>query len=302
MIQPPPFVAGKTRISLGLVCSIGVGAARGGRSNNEDNYLVCRDGRISWRDGDGEHRTEVAPSASSLVAVADGMGGHEDGEIASAFAVQALSRLYVRPSPEEPEDTLREFLLDAHQRLHARVAVGGKVKMGTTLTVAWVIENRLYWAHVGDSRIYHWRRGRITRVTRDQTRAEFARRDNRTEPSNPQNLSQNFIYGSRGLGNDRGLRIDRGIDTGSFSLQDGDRIVLCTDGLSSRVEDALIADAIRNVPEPAACAVTLTERAMAAQSDDNITALVMRVDRAWDPHDLDPDVGDDDTTLVPPNA
>ena len=79
---------------------------------------------------------EAPPSSDILLAVADGMGGHDDGDLASAAAVQALSRLYLRPAPADPEATLREFLLDAHQRLRTRVSVGGKVKMGTTLTVA----------------------------------------------------------------------------------------------------------------------------------------------------------------------
>jgi protein phosphatase len=289
----------RARVSLGVVCSIGIGPARGGRGRNEDNYLVCRDGRIVWREGDAERVTEVAPSGATLVAVADGMGGHEDGEIASAAAVQAMARLYLYPQPAEPEDALRDYVLDAHRRLHARVAVDGKVKMGTTLTVAWILEDRLYWAHVGDSRLYHWRRGRITRVTRDHTRAEFARRDNRGVPSHGHNLSQNFIYGSRGLGDDREVRVDRGIDTGSLSLQEGDRILLCSDGLSGAVEDALIGDALKQVADPAACVMALMERAIAHESDDNITALLLRVDRLHDPRDPDPDEWGEETTLVP---
>lgn len=289
----------QARMSLGLVCSIGVGAALGGRSENEDNYLVCRDGRIAWREGDAERLTRVAVSPGTLVAVADGMGGHEDGEIASASAVQAMSGLYLQAPPEEPEDALRAFLLDAHRRLHVRHAVGGKVKMGTTLTVAWVLGDRLYWAHVGDSRLYHWRRGRITRVTRDHTRAEFARRDLRSEPSHGHNLSQNFIYGSRGLGDDRDVRVDRGLDTGSFSLQEGDRVLLCSDGLSGAVEDAVIAESLRHVPDPASCVNALLERAIASRSDDNITALLMRVDRVHDPRDPDPEDWGEETTLVP---
>jgi protein phosphatase len=286
------------RYAVGLVCSVGIGEARGGRSRNEDNYLVCRDGRVRWRDGDVEVVSDAPVSSSVMIAVADGMGGHDDGDVASAAAVQALARLYVRPPPPDPEATLRDFLLDAHKRLRARVEVNGKVKMGTTLTAAWIVSGRVYWAHVGDSRLYHWRDGRLVRLTRDQTRGEFARRDGRPAPLHPEHLAQNFIYGSRGLGDDAGLRIDRGVDTGSVALRPGDRVVLCTDGLSGRVEDPWIADLVRNVPEPNACAVTLMERAMANESDDNITAVVLRVDDA-EQVDLDPDEWNDETTLVP---
>lgn len=290
----------QARFSVGVVCSLGIGPARGGRARNEDNYLVCRDGRIGWRDGDSESAIHVGPSPHVLLAVADGMGGHEDGELASAAAVQAVSRLYARPIPLEPEETLREFLLDAHRRIRARVAVGGTVKMGTTLTVAWIIHTKVYWAHVGDSRLYHWRHGRLTRISRDQTRSEFARRDARPVPPHPLHLSQNFIYGSRGLGDDAGLRIDRGVDTGCFSLRPGDRLLLCTDGLSGRIEDPWIADVLRNVPDPAAASVMLMERALAHQSDDNITIVTLRVDEMANPDDdtVLEDWGDD-RTLVP---
>lgn len=293
-----PTRQGNQTYSLGLVCTVGIGAGRGGRMRNEDNYLVCRDGEIRWRDGDTEVSHAAPASTSILLAVADGMGGHDDGDLASSAAVQALARLYTRPPPSDPEDTLREFLIDAHRRIRARVAVNGKVSMGTTLTVAWILGGRVYWAHVGDSRLYHWRAGRITPITRDQTRGEFARRDGRVLPSHPGHLAQNFIFGSRGLGDDTALRIDRGIDTGSFPLQAEDRLVLCTDGVSGRVEDAWIGDLVRNVPDAAACAVSLMERAIASDSDDNITTLVLRVHPRETPV-FDPSEWDEDTTIVP---
>ena len=264
--------------SVGIVCTLGIGAERGGRATNQDNYLVCRDGAMRWRDGDREVVHAAPQRPEILIAVADGMGGHEDGDIASAAAVQAISRLYLRAAPRDPEAELRAFVLETHQRVRERVAQNGEVKMGTTLTVAWITGDRVYWAHVGDSRLYHWRDARITRISRDQTREEFAMRDKRAAPSHPRYLAQNFIFGSRGLGNDVGIRVDRGLDTGAFSLRADDRILLTSDGLHGRLDDAQIGDALANVPEPQPCAVALTERAIAHQSDDNLTALVLRVD------------------------
>ncbi len=266
------------RVSVGVVCSLGVGPERGGRSSNQDNYLVCQDAGVRWRDGDREQILDAVARPEVLLAVADGMGGHEDGEIAAAAAVQALSRLYGRSVPREPEAELRQFLLETHQRVRERVAMGGEVKMGTTLTVVWIVEDRAYWAHVGDSRLYHWREGRLTRITRDQTREEFAMRDGRPIPTHPRYLAQNFIFGSRGLGDDASLRIDRGLDTGALTLRPGDRLLLSSDGLHGRLDDALLADTLENVPAPQACAVALAERAIAWQSDDNITALVARME------------------------
>lgn len=280
------------RFSVGVVCSIGVGAERGGRATNQDNYLVCRDGSVRWRNGDHEQIVDAPERPEVLLAVADGMGGHEDGEIAAAASVQALSRLYNRSVPRDPEADLRSFVLETHAKVRERVGQGGEVKMGTTLTVAWLIEDRVYWVHVGDSRLYHWRHGRVTRISRDHTREEFAMRDSRAIPTHPRYLAQNFIFGSRGLGDDASLRIDRGLDTGSFTLRPGDRLLLSSDGLHGRLDDAQIADALSNVPAPQACAVALGERAIAYQSDDNITALVLRVEDC-----VVEDVEDEDTII-----
>ena len=279
--------------SIGIVCSIGVGSDRGGRATNQDNYLVCRDGALRWRDGEREVVNAAPDRAEVLLAVADGMGGHEDGDVASAAAVQAISRLYLRGAPRDPEAELREFVLETHARVRERVALNGEVKMGTTLTVAWINGDRVYWAHVGDSRLYHWRDARITRISRDQTREEFALRDGRAIPTHARYLAQNFIFGSRGLGDDAGIRVDRGLDTGAFTLRPGDRLLLSSDGLHGRLDDAQIADGVANVPDPQPCAVALSERAIAHQSDDNVTALVFRVDS------LAPSGLGDDHTAVP---
>lgn len=268
----------ESAFSVGVLCSIGIGPDRGGRAANQDNYLVCRNGGMRWRDGDHEAISEVDPRPELLLAVADGMGGHEDGDIASAAAVQAISRLYLRPGSRDTESDLRAFVLETHARVRERVALNGEVKMGTTLSVVWISGNRAYWAHVGDSRLYHWRNDRITRITRDQTREEFAMRDARTIPSHPRYLAQNFIFGSRGLGNDEQIRVDKGLDTGAFTLLEGDRLLLSSDGLHGRLDDAQIADCLSNVPDPQPCAVALSERAIAHQSDDNVTAMVLRVD------------------------
>lgn len=281
------------KVSVGVVCSVGVGQARGGRATNQDNYLVCRDGSVRWRDGDAEAVVPATSGQAMLFAVADGMGGHDDGDVASAAAVQAIARLQQGEAPRQPEAYMRTFFLETHARVRARVAQAGEVKMGTTLTVAWLFGSRAVWAHVGDSRLYHWREGRLTRITRDHTREEFAARDGRPPPTHPRYLAQNFIFGSRGLGNDAGLRIDRGIDTGAFTLRPRDRLLLSSDGLHGRLDDAQIAHGIASVPEPQACALALVERAIAHQSDDNLTAVVVRVD------DVPDDDVDEENTIVP---
>lgn len=263
--------------SVGVVCSVGIGPDRGGRSENEDNYLICQGGRAVWREGDAE-RSKPAEGRGLLVAVADGMGGHDGGELASTVAVRVLAKLYGSGAPSDPDRALRRYVLDAHRRLYERARDRGPVTMGTTLTAAWVTGGHVHWVQVGDSRLYLFRNGRIECLTTDHTRREFAQRDGRPEGHQPEALAQGFIFGSRGLGDDANIRVEAGIDSGRALLQRGDRLLLCTDGLWSVVDDVSIADVLRHTPDPQAAAVACLERAIARGSTDNITALVARVD------------------------
>lgn len=290
-------------LNIGVVCSQGIEPDRGGRARNEDNYLICRDGEARYLRADGEAIRRFHQGAGVLLAVADGMGGHRDGALASSAAVQALARLYGRGYPTAPELSLHRFVLKAHSRIRHTIAHRGRVDLGTTLTAAWILDRRAHWIHVGDSRLYHYRDGLLRQITQDHTRGEFARRDRRPPPSRPDALAQNFVYGSVGLGDDGGLRIDPGRDTGSVVLERGDRLVLCSDGLTGVVDDYGLAWALQEVPSPAACAEVLVERAVAKGSNDNITVMVVRVDRL--PHAAEPsDPGDSpaDDTLVPSGA
>ena len=295
------------RVTVGVVCTRGIGPERRGRARNEDNYLVCRAGEARYRSGDDE-QVEDLDTRGVLIAVADGMGGHEDGDLASSAAVRAMSRLFKRGVPGDPETHLHRFVLDAHRRLHQKVAELGPVKMGTTLTVVWILDGLAYWCHVGDSRLYLERSGGLQQITKDHTRAEFARRDGRPSDADGPFLAQNFVYGSRGFGDDAGIRIDAGSDTGVIPLRRGDRLVLCSDGLSGAVEEHRIGAALRETPEPQATATALMERALASGSDDNVTVIVVRMDQlatddrlleAEDEYDVLGESVVDDDTLVP---
>ncbi|MCB9672057.1 MAG: serine/threonine-protein phosphatase [Alphaproteobacteria bacterium] len=285
--------------TIGVVCSLGVGPNRGGRSRNEDNYLVCQDGKVQYLDGEREVR-QLGGGEGVLVAVADGMGGHEDGHIASTTATRVVAKLYKPGVPRDPAKALLKYIQDAHQRLYWKARDRGPVTMGTTLSVCWLLDGTCAWAQVGDSRIYLFRQGQLRRLSADQTMNEYARRDGRPERPDGETLAQSFIFGSRGIGDNTRLRLEPGRDADQVSLQKGDRIVLCSDGLSGSVDDASIADVLRNTPEPQAAAVAMMERAVARGSTDNITVLVVRVDEvpllgesveAWD------DEGDETVTF-----
>jgi protein phosphatase len=264
--------------TVGVVCSVGVGAARGGRARNEDNYLVCEGERAVWREGEAEH-AEPARGEGLLLAVCDGMGGHEDGDLASATAVRVLSKLYREEIPADLPRAMMRYVLDAHTRLHWKARENGPVTMGTTLTAGWMVGRHLAWVHVGDSRLYLYRAGHLRQLSRDQTRNEFAERDGRPATSEGVHLAQSFIYGSRGLGDDSRLRLQRDHDAGIEVLEVGDRLVFCTDGLCGVVDDASIADVLDHVIDPQAAAVACAERAIARGATDNITVIVVRVDR-----------------------
>lgn len=269
--------------TIGLLCSIGVGEAAGGRGVNEDDYLVAVAGRAFWRE-DGVDVYEDHEASGSLYAVFDGMGGARRGDVAAWTAARVLSKLY-RPGPVvDPPRTLRRFVLEAHARLHARERLAGQVQAGTTITAAWLHGPVVSWVQVGDSRLYRWREGRLERFGRDQTHAEFARRDQRVVRGEARQLAQSFVFGSRGLGDDAGLRIDPGVDTGSFEVEPGDQLLLVTDGVWAWLDDATLADLLSFAQEPQEAATATVELAMERGCKDNLTALVVRID-AIDPVD-----------------
>lgn len=267
----------RDRYEIGVVCTVGVGPERGGRSVNEDNYLICQNGNVRFRVGDAE-QVEAVPGDGLLVAVADGMGGHDQVHMASGAAVRALTHLFRAGGPREPESTIRQFLISAHARLHARAMARGPVNLGTTVTIAWLLDGVLWWASVGDSRLYLLRGDALAVVTRDHTRAEFARRDGRPTPREPGALSQAFLYGSRGLGDDRSIRVDPGLDTGKITLLQGDRVLLCSDVVYGHLKVEELRRGLMDASGAVNAASALVETALDNGSDDNATALVLLVE------------------------
>lgn len=290
-------------VVIGVRCSGGVGPALGGRESNQDNFLVALDGTTRWLGPDGEEVVRETDGHGVMVAVADGMGGHDQGEVASAAAVQALAKLWSNARPTDPERTLMEWVPLAHDGIRKALGGDSPINMGTTLTVAWFLGDQLAWVHVGDSRLYILRHTQLRQVSLDQTHAEFARRDRRVPGANAAWPAQSFIYGSRGLGMDGQLRLDPGLDGGVHALTRGERVLLCSDGLSNFLGDAEITRRLARAPNAQKAADDLVEAAMDADSDDNLTALVIDVRKVpWGRSratTLDPSGPDSDDTLVP---
>ncbi|NCG19851.1 MAG: SpoIIE family protein phosphatase [Rhodobacterales bacterium] len=266
---------------IGVVCTQGVGPERGGRERNEDNYLVCHKGQVRYL----EHNTERVADAigeGTILAVCDGMGGHENGQVASLTASKVMAKLYRPGTPPDPERALWQFVQNSHRQLHESALEAGPVTMGTTLVVCWLLHGTVSWVNVGDSRLYLYRHDTLELLTLDQTRNEFARRDEGVM-IHDDHLVQNFIYGSRGLGNNTTLRLELGLDTGSLPLSPGDVLVLCSDGLTG-VADIGVMEAILHAhPNPQDAAEALTLHAIQSGATDNVTALVASVVNATPP-------------------
>lgn len=281
---------------MGVSCERGVPPEAGGRERNEDSFLICADGVARYRADGQEHRAR-AEGDGVLFGVFDGMGGHQAGDVASSAAARVMARLYQPGVPARPARVLLRYLRQSHDALHAK-ALGpdGRATMGTTATVGWLLRGHLHWSHVGDSRLYLLRAGRLEQLTQDHTRNAFLERDGRSVEAGGEALAQSFIYGSRGLGHDALLRLEHGRDSGSEALEVGDRLLCCSDGVSGVLPSARIASILGGASDPDRVASDLVTMAMAAGSLDNLTAVVAIVDEK--PDAILDDWGDDGEETV----
>lgn len=206
--------------------------------------------------------------ARAVFAVADGMGGHLAGEVASRMAIEAVQRM-ARENERPGIAALREAVACAHETIltHAQdhIECAG---MGTTLSVLWLGENYAYIAHVGDSRIYRLREGSLTQITQDHSLVEelvraglITREQARTHPR------RNII--TRALGTHGENEPDMLVT----DVQDGDVFLLCTDGLTGMVPDDEIERTLRDCGMEAA-ADRLLALALDAGGRDNVTLIL----------------------------
>ena len=215
------------------------------RDGNEDSYLVDR-------------RLE-------LFAIADGMGGHRAGEVASATALDGL-RAAVEGGMSVG-DAVGRANTAVWDKASADTDLAG---MGTTLTAAWSDGSTLTVAHVGDSRAYLLRADTLQRVTVDHSLVEELIRDGRLTEEQASVHPQRSII-TRALGVDSTVDVD----VYSLVLQPNDRVMLCSDGLTSMVRANGIAEILRRESDPTAAANALVDAANAAGGEDNITVLVL---------------------------
>jgi protein phosphatase len=215
---------------------------------------------------DGNEDDFLVDARTSLVAVADGMGGHRAGEVASATALEALRAAVASGQP------LRDAMAGANDAVLEKSGADQDLQgMGTTLTAGTLAAGRnLLVGHVGDSRAYLVRDGKLTQITNDHSLVEEMVREGELTPEQAEVHPQRSII-TRALGIDPAVEVD----VYPVELRPGDRILLCSDGLTTMVRPDEIARILARESDPERAAQALVDAANAAGGEDNVTALVV---------------------------
>jgi len=233
------------------------------RSNNEDSYLY-------W---ESESDPELYRKGR-LAIVADGMGGYEGGQEASRLAVETVRQVYAEYSGTDAQQALLSALRQAHETIHRyatdHINLHG---MGTTCTALSILDHELYFAHVGDSRLYLVRPDSVSRLTRDHSYVSRLVETGIVRSEDAESHPQRHIL-TAALGSGREVEPDA--PEHPVALQAGDRLLLCTDGLWSVVGEKDLADTVRS-NSPADSCHALVKLALDRGGPDNVTVMVLHV-------------------------
>ena len=249
----------------------GVCSERGRRPHNEDSYATYRLGA-----GVLELSPELLSRKGYLYVVADGMGGHDAGDVASAIAVQTLCATFYNSPVDEPVGALREAVEAANRAIFVEAQRRGSSSgrpMGTTVVCAVVHGETVTFCHVGDSRGYHLGQDGVFHTTDHDwisTQSELRGLPEREARNRARAIGMSGRL-MRAVGVQPGVRADVTVRP----WRRGDLLLLCSDGLHSVLSGAQIAHIVRSVPA-AEAARALVAQAYTTGSGDNITALVVR--------------------------
>ena len=244
-----------------------------GRTDTE--FISGSNSFISWgaRSDVGlvrEHNEDSFLLRTPLFAVCDGMGGHAAGEVASSIAVKVIGE----EAPNTADDVLLGAAIEAANQavIEAPQKGIGKPGMGSTASAIFIEGNQMAVAHVGDSRIYLLHHGTLVRVTHDHSYVEELVDSGQITADEARNHPSRSVV-TRALGSDPEMYADH------FTLEvsDGDRIILCSDGLSSMIlDDEIESIAVSNIT-PQNAADSLVSAALTAGGADNITVIVVDI-------------------------
>ena len=283
--QRPGRLLPEFPLSSTVRVQFGARSVRGGSHDvNEDHYLILQ--MVRQQDTietslPASHPRRFDEYGYAMV-VADGVGETGTGEVASRIAVETLAALAVHFGKWNlrVDDRIAQEIMDRAERFYREVD-GTVTQLGydnprpqTTLTAAFSAGTDMFFAHVGHSRAYLFREGELMRLTRDHT---LQPRTGRTVPGTPL-VDVDVLARDRrhALTNTIGMHglIGPTIDLERFKLLDGDKVLVCTNGLTDMVDDAAIADLLASEQPAPAQADALAALAMAQGGDDDVTALV----------------------------
>lgn len=232
------------------------------REANEDAGLFVR-----------PNDPEQTEARGVLLIVADGMGGHASGEVASRMAVDEINRLYYQ-TPGGPREALKYAVEEANRIIHDAAAADPALEgMGTTCTALAVVGRTVYIAHVGDSRCYRMRDRILTQITEDDSAVnEMVKLGIISREEARRHEDKNVILKALGTS----AEVEAATPE-PFEARPGDLYLLCSDGLTDMVEDGLIERTIAEANDLHEAAERLVETARAAGGHDNITAGLIGV-------------------------
>ena len=259
------------------------------RTTNEDQFLIAELTKAMrvWQTSLPEPKLQVGEERAHLFLVADGMGGQLAGERASALAVAAIEQFMLNSfrwffgsgSPDE-QRVLAQFqsaIRHADARILEETAAHPELSgMGTTVTMAFHLGAQLCVIHVGDSRAYLYRDHELHQLTEDHTlvadmvRSGALRRDQVAEHELRHTITN--VVGGPELGVN--------VEARALEVRDGDRLLLCSDGLTEMVTNDAIAATLDAEPAPEAAAKKLLAQANDGEASDNITLVVVRFEAA----------------------
>jgi serine/threonine protein phosphatase PrpC len=252
----------KTRPGVELASLTDVGCQR---ENNEDSY------------GYFEPANDADFAVlGRLAIVADGMGGHEGGQIASRLAVETFTKAYAAANDPGPQKRLLTALGQAHLSIQQRAQQNPQLNsMGTTCTACALVDSRLYFVHVGDSRLYLLREGKLRILSRDHTLIARLLEKGLIRRDQVQDHPQKHVLTSALGVPDEEMEIDAPPEP--LPLHQGDTLMICTDGLWGQMEGDEIEQALVSQSPSAACR-SLVQLAKDHGGPDNITLQVLRID------------------------
>lgn len=247
------------------------------REHNEDNFLIADLTRGS-RQLDDADRRQIVGDHGTVLGVCDGMGGAAAGEVASQLAVDIIfEKLQEAGVPESPDELARRLVFSVEE---AGVRIFNEARadrsrrgMGTTATVAALVDDRLFIAQVGDSRGYILRGQELVQVTRDQSLVNQLIEAGQLTEEEAETFEHNNII-LQALGTAETVQVDLTY----VELRRGDTLLLCSDGLSGMIRSDEIREVLLTHGDPLDACKELTERANQAGGHDNITVIVAKFD------------------------